>query len=294
MTAEAEVAHVRSFNRVVTQRIGALDDRYLGTDRPLGQDRLMWEIGVAGCEVRSLRTRLGLDAGHASRLLRSLEGAGLVRVTPSPDDGRVRVARLTRRGRSELGVLARRSDELAASILNPLEPADREELIAAMRTVKRLFTASEIVIRRVDPGGADAQRCIGAYVAELNRRSSDSYDPARGVSAEPHEMTPPAGLFLVAYRHGDAIGCGGVKHHPGAPSEIKRMWVAENARGLGVARRLLAELEADAIHSGASVASIETSATLFEAIALYRSVGYVEAAPFNEEPFADHWFEKRL
>ena len=294
MTAEAEVAHVRSFNRVVTQRIGALDDRYLGTDRPLGQDRLIWEIGVAGCEVRSLRTRLGLDAGHASRLLRSLEGAGLVTVTPSSDDGRVRVARLTRRGRSELGVLARRSDELAASILNPLEPADREELIAAMRTVKRLFTASEIVIRRVDPGGADAQRCMGAYVAELNRRSGDSYDPATGVSAEPHEMTPPAGLFLVAYRNGDAIGCGGVKHHPGAPSEIKRMWVAENARGLGVARRLLAELEADAIRSGASVASIETSATLFEAIALYRSVGYVEVAPFNDEPFADHWFEKRL
>jgi len=131
-------------------------------------------------------------------------------------------------------------------------------------------------------------------VAELNRRSNKGYDPAAGVSAEPHEMTPPAGLFLVAYRHGDAVACGGVKHHPGAPSEIKRMWVAENARGLGIARRLLAELEADAIRSGAAAASIETSATLFEAIALYRSVGYVEVAPFNDEPFADHWFEKRL
>jgi DNA-binding MarR family transcriptional regulator len=294
MTAEAEVAHVRSFNRVVTQRIGALDDRYLGTDRPLGQDRLMWEIGAAGCEVRSLRARLGLDAGHASRLLRALEASGLVTVTPSPSDRRVRVARLTRRGRSELSVLGRRSDELAASILDPLEPADREELIAAMRTVKRLLTAGEIGIRRVDPAGADAQRCIGAYVAELNRRSGEGYDPAMGVSAEPHEMTPPAGLFLVAYRHGDAVGCGGVKHHPGAPSEIKRMWVAENARGLGIARRLLAELEADAVRSGAPVASIETSATLFEAIALYRSVGYVEVAAFNDEPFADHWFEKRL
>jgi DNA-binding MarR family transcriptional regulator/GNAT superfamily N-acetyltransferase len=294
MTAEAEVAHVRSFNRVVTQRIGALDDRYLGSDRPLGQDRLMWEIGVAGCEVRSLRARLGLDAGHASRLLRALEGTGLVTVTPSPADRRVRVARLTRRGRSELGVLVRRSDELAASILDPLEPGDREELITAMRTVKRLLTASEIEIRRVDPAGADAQRCIAAYVAELNRRSAERYEPARGVSAEPHEMTPPAGLFLVAYRHGDAAGCGGVKHHPGAPSEIKRMWVADNARGLGIARRLLAELEAAAIRSGASVARLETSATLYEAIALYRSVGYVEVAPFNDEPFADRWFEKRL
>jgi DNA-binding MarR family transcriptional regulator/GNAT superfamily N-acetyltransferase len=294
MAAEVEVAHVRSFNRVVTQRIGALDDRYLGSDRPLGQDRLMWEIGLAGCEVRSLRARLGLDAGHASRLLRALETADLATVEPSPADRRVRVARLTGHGRSELGVLARRSNELAASILDPLEASDREELIAAMRTVKRLLTAGEIEIRRVDPAGADAGRCIAAYVAELNRRSNRGYDPAYGISAEPREMTPPAGLFLVAYRHGDAVGCGGVKHHPGAPSEIKRMWVAENARGLGIARRLLAELEEDAIRSGASKASIETSATLFEAIALYASVGYVEVAPFNDEPFADHWFEKRL
>ncbi len=293
-TAGADVAHVRSFNRVVTQRIGALDDRYLGTDRPLGQDRLMWEIGVAGCEVRSLRARLGLDAGHASRLLRALESAGLATVEPSLADRRVRVARLTRRGRSELERLTRRSDELAASILDPLEPAEREELVAAMRTVKRLLTVTEIDIRQVDAAAEDAQRCIAAYVAELNRRSERGYDPANGVSAEPHELNPPAGLFLVAYRRGDAVGCGGVKHHPGAPSEIKRMWVAENARGLGIARRLLAALEGDARRSGASIATIETSGTLFEAIALYRSVGYVEVAPFNDEPFADHWFAKTL
>jgi DNA-binding MarR family transcriptional regulator len=293
--ADAQVAHVRSFNRVVTQRIGALDDRYLGRSRPLNQNRVLWEIGVAGCEVRSLRARLGLDAGHASRLLRALEGAGLITVTPSNDDRRVRVARLTRLGRSELALLSRRSDELATSILDPLDPAQRDELIAAMRTVKRLLTATEIEIRRTDPAGEDAQRCLAAYVAELNRRAPErGYDPARGVSAEPHEMTPPHGLFLVAYRNQDAIGCGGVKHHPGAASEIKRMWIAENARGLGVGRRLLAELEAEAIRSGATTAHIETSGTLFEAITLYRSVGYVEVAPFNDEPFADHWFEKAL
>ena len=294
MPTEAQVAHVRSFNRVVTQRIGALDDRYLGRSRPLGLDRVLWEIGVEGCEVRSLRARLGLDAGHASRLLRALEAAGLIAVRPSASDRRVRIARLTRAGQAELELLVRRSDELAASILDPLEPTDREELIAAMRTVKRLLTTAEVDIRRVDAASPDARRCIAAYVAELNRRSDRGYDPARGVSAEPREMTPPQGLFLVAYRGGDAVGCGGVKHHPGEPSEIKRMWVAENARGLGVARRLLAALERDAVGSGASVARIETSATLFEAIALYRSVGYVEVAPFNAEPFADHWFEKPL
>ena len=254
----------------------------------------MWEIGEAGCEVRSLRARLGLDAGHASRLLRALEAADLVTVAPSPADRRVRVARLTKSGQAELARLDRRSDALAASMLAPLDPSEREELIEAMRTVKRLLTAGELDIRAVDPAGGDARRCIAAYVAELNRRSDRGYDPAVGVSAEPHEMTPPAGLFLVAYLRGDAVACGGVKHHPGAASEIKRMWVAENARGLGIARRLLDELERDAIRSGATEATIETSATLREAIALYRSSGYREVEPFNDEPFADHWFKKSL
>ena len=294
MPPDALVAHVRSFNRVVTQRIGALDDHYLGRNRPLGQNRVLWEIGVAGCEVRSLRARLGLDAGHASRLLRALEADGLITVTPSATDGRVRIARLTNAGRQELAVLGRRSDELAASILEPLDPHQRDELIAAMRTVKRLLTATEIEIRAVDPAEDDAQRCIAAYVVELNRRSDRGFDPTKGVSAEPHEMRPPAGLFLVAYRHGDAVGCGGVKHHPGAPSEIKRMWVDDSARGLGIARQLLTELESDAIRAGATTTTIETSSTLFEAIELYRSAGYVEVAPFNAEPFADHWFEKKL
>ena len=288
------VDQVRSFNRVVTQRVGALDDRYLGRDRPLGQDRLLWEIGSEGCEVRALRSRLGLDAGHLSRLLRALEEAGLVLTAPSPADGRIRVARLTCRGESERAVLDRRSDELAESILAPLDAGQRDELVAAMRTVRRLLTTAAIEVRRVDPDGADARSCVRAYFAELDRRSDSGFDASAGISAEPHELTPPAGRFLVAYLRGEPVGCGAVKHHPGQPSEIKRMWVAESARGLGIARRLLAELEADAVASGATAARLETNEALVEAIALYRSAGYVEVPAFNDEPFAHHWFEKRL
>lgn len=288
------VDQVRSFNRVVTQRVGALDDQYLGRDRPLGQDRLLWEIGTEGCEVRALRSRLGLDAGHLSRLLRALEDAGLVLTAPSPADGRIRVARLTSRGASERAMLDRRSDELAESILAPLDAGQRDELVAAMKTVRRLLTTAAIEIRRVDPDGADARSCVRAYFAELDRRSDSGFDASAGISAEPHELTPPAGRFLVAYLRGEPVGCGAVKHHPGQPSEIKRMWVAESARCLGIARRLLAELEADAVASGATTARLETNKALVEAIALYRSAGYVEMPAFNDEPFAHHWFEKPL
>jgi DNA-binding MarR family transcriptional regulator/GNAT superfamily N-acetyltransferase len=294
MSGAALVDQVRSFNRVVTQRVGALDDRYLGRNRPLGQDRVLWEIGTEGCEVRTLRSRLGLDAGHLSRLLRALEYADLIRTAPSRADGRIRVARLTSAGATERAVLDTRSDELAESMLAPLDAGQRDELVAAMRSVRRLLTTAAIEIRRVDPDGPDARSCVRAYFAELDRRSESGFDAAAGISAEPHEVTPPAGLFLVAYLDGEPIGCGAVKHHPGNASEIKRMWVAESARGLGIARQILAELEADAVRSGATAAHLETNKALIEAIALYRSAGYIEVPAFNDEPFADHWFEKRL
>jgi ribosomal protein S18 acetylase RimI-like enzyme len=151
-----------------------------------------------------------------------------------------------------------------------------------------------IEIRQVDPAGDDALTCVRAYFAELDRRSDSGFDADAGISAEPQEVTPPAGLFLLAYRRGEAVGCGAVKHHPGEPSEIKRMWVAESARGLGIARRILAALEADAVASGATMARLETNKALSEAIALYRSAGYTEVPAFNDEPFAHHWFEKQL
>jgi DNA-binding MarR family transcriptional regulator/GNAT superfamily N-acetyltransferase len=291
---DAMVDQVRRFNRVVTERVGALNDRFLGLARPLGEARLLWEIGPGGCEVRLLRARLGLDSGYLSRLLRSLEGAGLVEVTSSASDGRIRIARLTAAGRRERATLDARSDELAHSLLAPLSDGQRERLVSAMRDVERLLVAASVEIRPVDPEHPDAQYCLAEYVAELNRRSTRGFDPSVGTTALPHEVRPPAGQFFVAYLHDEAIGCGAVKHHHDAPAEIKRMWIAPQARGLGLGRRLLETLEACARTNGARVAHIETGGVLTEALSLYRSAGWAEVPPFNEEPFADHWFEKVL
>ncbi|MBV8429583.1 MAG: MarR family transcriptional regulator, partial [Solirubrobacterales bacterium] len=114
------INRVRRFNRTITQRIGALDDAFLSRDRPLGQARVLWEIGSGGSDVRALRSRLDLDSGYLSRLLRALESDGLVVVEPNGADGRVRTARLTRHWLAERAELDRRSDEAAAAILGPL------------------------------------------------------------------------------------------------------------------------------------------------------------------------------
>ena len=288
------ISEVRRFNRIVTQRVGALNDHFLSRDRSVGEARLLWEIGPEGRDVRSLRSQLELDSGYVSRLLRSLEAAGLVTVGPDASDKRVRVARLTRLGLAERKVLDRRSDELAASLIAPLGARQRDRLVAAMADVERLLTGAMVRISPIDPSHRHARYCLREYFSELDQRFDTGFDPARSISALDDEMRPPAGLFLVATLHGDPIGSGALKFHGRNPVELKRMWVAESARGLGVGRRLLAELENQAARRGVRTVRLETNKTLVEAISLYRSTGYVEVAPFNDEPYAHHWFEKRI
>ena len=288
------VARVRSFNRAVTERVGALDEEYMGRGRPLGEARLLWEIGLEGAEVRELRRRLAIDSGYVSRLLRSLEADGLVAVETDPTDRRVRRARLTRAGRDERAALDRVADDRALSILGPLDERQRTRLVRAMEEVERLLLASSITIEPEDPTTDDARWCIEQYFAELEQRFDGGFDPARSIPADPAELTPPSGLQLVARRREQPLGCGALKLHGDEPAELKRMWVSPEARGLGLGRRLLRELEQRAADAGARAVRLETNGSLTEAIALYRASGYDEVAPFNDEPYAHHWFEKHL
>ncbi|HEX8941232.1 MAG TPA: bifunctional helix-turn-helix transcriptional regulator/GNAT family N-acetyltransferase [Candidatus Limnocylindrales bacterium] len=291
---EAEVQAVRRFNREVAQRIGALTDRFLGRGRPMGEARILWEIGSAGTDVRELRARLALDSGYTSRVLRSLERQGLVSVGSSPDDRRVRRVELTESGSAERAELDRRSDEVAAGILEALDESDRARLVGAMRDVERLLRASAVRLTVETPTSADARWCLERYFAELDARFEAGFDPARSISADASELTRPRGMFLVARLHRRPVGCGALKLHAGKPSELKRMWVSPDARGIGVGRRILAELERLARAEGVEVLRLETNKSLVEAIALYRSSGFREVPAFNSEPYAHHWFEKRL
>ena len=288
------ISQVRRFNRTVTQRVGALDDEFLARHRPLGQARLLWEIGPDGADVRALRARLDLDSGYLSRLLRALQADGLIDVDASgrgrpgahgpPHPPRPGRAGRTRPARGRRG----RIDPRPAQRV-PADPAGQRD--------GRGRAAPDGVGgrgRRVPSRCPAARACLRAYVAELGRRFDAGFDPARSLPAGDQDMSPPAGLFLVATLHSEAVGCGGLMFHVGAPAKVRRMWVAPSVRGLGVGRRLLAELEAHAAARGVTVLRLETNGALAEAISLYRSSGYREVAPFSDEPYAHHWFEKTL
>jgi GNAT superfamily N-acetyltransferase len=190
--------------------------------------------------------------------------------------------------------LDRRAEAFAHDLLAPLSERQQERLAVAMAEVERLLLESMVHIATTDPRSADAQWCVQQYVAELNERFDGGWDPARSISAHPHELKPPAGVFLVAHLREEPVGCGALRFHPEAPSELKRMWVAPSVRGLGVGRRLLNELEHHARQAGVAVLRLETNRALTEAIELYRRTGYEEVEAFNTEPYAHHWFEKHL
>lgn len=291
---ERQIQQVRSFNRTVTRRIGVLGDDYLGRGRPLGESRLLFEIGADGAAARELRTRLALDSGYLSRLLRSLEAQGLAKLQAAPDDARVRLVKLTAKGRREVQTLDRRSHAFAASLLDALGPSQRERLVAAMTEVERLMRAASVLVEPVDPLDADARACIDAYLHELAERFESGFDPALGPSADPQELVPPSGVLLLARLDGQALGCGALKRLDDGAGEVKRMWVAPSARGLGIAQRLLDALESHARGMGLHTLRLDTNRSLVEARALYARNGYREIAAYNDNPYADHWFEKPL
>ena len=291
---ESQIQQVRRFNRAVTRRIGVLTDDYLGRGRPLAESRLLFEVGRDGADVRDLRTRLSLDSGYLSRLLRALETQELISVQPAPHDARIRRVALTRKGRLEVDALDTRSQALATSLLAPLGETQRQRLIAAMTEVERLLRASAVEVVLTDPASAEARACIDAYLHELDDRFENGFDASRSVSADPNELMPPAGAFLVARLDGEAVGCGGLKITDPGVGEIKRMWVAPSSRGLGIAQRLLDALESQAVAMKLDTIRLDTNRSLTEARALYARNGYHEIPPYNDNPYADHWFEKRL
>ena len=288
------VRHIRRFNRLITQRVGALEVDCLRRGRPLAEARLLFEIGADGVDVLDLRRKLKLDSGYLRRLMQSLRAQGLIVVAKGDRDGRRRRASLTRKGSAERATYDRLSDRLAASMLAPLGSSERSRLLSAMGGGERLIRAGLVEVAAEAPDSADARRCLGAYFGELKARFEGGFDAAADRSARVEDMTPPAGLFVVARLDGEAVGCGGFRRIDKEAGEIKRVWTAPLARGMGVARRVLRTLEAAASEAGLNTLRLDTNRALTDAHALYRNEGYREIAPFNRNPYADHWFEKRL
>ena len=286
------VAVVRRFNRSYTQRIGVLEDSFLGMGMPLGPARLLHEIGTASATTQALRERLGLDSGYLSRLLRRLEQDGLISVTPDPGDRRRRQVALTEAGRDRWKELERRSDDQARLIVDPLTQRQRERLARALAEADLLVRAATVTFGPVNPSSPVARDVVGRYFAEIGHRFG--FDPADEPDKDAKLLVPPTGLFVVAASDGEPVACGGLQAIAPGVGELKRMWVHDDWRGAGLGTRLLRHLEDQARALGHTLLRLDTNKALTEAIAMYEHAGYRQIGRYNDNPWATHFFEKPL
>ncbi len=287
---------VRRFNRSYTQRIGVLDDSFLGLGMPLGPARLLFEVGSSTVQdppsVQALRERLSLDSGYLSRLLRRLEEDGLIRVTPDPGDRRRRLVTLTESGRERWQELERRSDAQARRLTDPLTPRQRDRLARALAEADLLVRAATVRFEAADPAGPAARDAVGRYFAEIGRRFG--FEPSGEADKDATLLAPPSGLFVLALSDGQPAACGGLQAIAPGTGELKRMWVHDDWRGAGLGSRLLRHLEDQARGRGQHTLRLDTNAALGEAIAMYHRAGYRPIGRYNDNPWATHFFEKRI
>jgi DNA-binding MarR family transcriptional regulator/GNAT superfamily N-acetyltransferase len=286
------IAVVRRFNRSYTQRIGVLDDSFLGMGMPLGPARLLFEIGSAPATAQALRERLGLDSGYLSRLLRRLERDGLIHVVPDPGDRRRRLVSLTGEGQQCWKDLERRSDERARQLIDPLTERQRDRLARALAEADLLVRAATVTFEPVDAASPVAKQTVGQYFAEINRRFG--FDPAGEGDKDAKLLTPPTGVFTVAVCDGEPVACGGLHTLGPGIGELKRMWVHDDWRGAGLGSRLLRHLEEQARALGHRIVRLDTNEALTEAITMYERAGYQRVDRYNDNPWATHFFEKKL
>ncbi|MFF8173974.1 helix-turn-helix domain-containing GNAT family N-acetyltransferase [Streptomyces chartreusis] len=285
------VTAFRRFNRYFTRRIGVLDDHYLGQDRPLGEARLLFEIGD-GMSLRELRSRLGLDAGYLSRMAKALRAQGMVTLSAHPEDSRLRMIEPTAAGRVEVKEQNRRANLVAAGLLDGLSEPQRAELAGALATAQRLLRLASITVALVDGAAPDARACLEGYAADIDERFPEGFDKDDLVA--PREVSGDAGAFFVAYEEDRPVGCGALRRLEPGVGEIRHVWVHPAARRLGLARRLLDALEQEAVARHLSVVRLDTHAALTEAQAMYRACGYTAIPAYDDNVYASHWFEKRL
>jgi GNAT superfamily N-acetyltransferase len=192
-------------------------------------------------------------------------------------------------GCTELELLVRADD---ASV--PVFPTTRLHAAAAVKKALANQGRDDLELVEESPESETAGHLLARYYEELTDRFPGGFDLDRTVASPSTELCPPSGCLLIARLGGSAVGCGAVRKIDATTAEIKRMWIDPSVRGRGVGRRLLAGLESAATRLGYRLVRLDTSSHLPEALGLYHSSGYSEIAPYNDNHYAHHWFEKSL
>jgi DNA-binding MarR family transcriptional regulator/GNAT superfamily N-acetyltransferase len=275
---------VRAFNRLYTQRIGALEDGYLDSPFSLTQARVLYELAHRQEPTAATLARdLGLDAGYLSRILRGFERAGLVAKRPAAADGRQRLLSLTAAGRDAFAPLDTASRQQIATMLDALSPPQQQRLVESLRLAGRLLCGAP---ERAEPyllrphGAGDlgwiVARHGALYAAEYGWDETFEALVAEIVAHFVRHYDPKRERCWIAEREGENVGSVLLVKHPEREgvAKLRLLLVEPAARGLGIGRRLVDECTRFARQAGYHTITLWTNSVLTSAIRIYQAAGY--------------------
>jgi len=290
MQQQADI--VRQFNRYYTVHLGLLRGRYLDTDYSLSEGRIMYELSMnPGCTANHLRTKLDLDAGYMSRLLRSLGERGLVHGERSPQDKRATLLSLTETGQTVIADINHRASAETVRMLGQLGETQRAELLDAMRKVQHILsTPATRVVRATADQLDDARHLLHEYFNVINVVLRDDDDAIRAF------LNDASSAMWIAYVDGEAAACVAMRplQEVAGATECKRLYVADRFRRRGLAEALMQALESHATQAGYNAVYLDTKDDLHAAIRLYEQLGYERCERYNDNPQATIFMRKRL
>lgn len=311
MHHDARIDAIRAFNRDYTRRIGVLDEGLLGSPYSLAESRVLWELAHADALPASALARaLDLDPGYLSRLLRGLKARGLVRGERDAQDGRSRLLALTEAGRAAYAPLDSASRGQVAALLERLDDASQQRLVAAMQEIRQLLGTtdaerpSSFVLRpdRAGDMGWVVARHGALYAAEHGWNGRFEALVARLVADFVERHDPQREHCWIAERDGANVGCVFLvqarDEASGAPepgtAQLRMLLVEPAARGLQLGEALVRECERYARAAGYRRIRLWTQSMLTAARRLYLKAGYRQVASephtsFGHDLVAETW-----
>lgn len=281
-TADTAVEAVRAFNRFYTRRIGVLGEGVHATGWSLAEARVLYELAHRpGVTARALADDLGLDAGYLSRILRKLERDRLLERTPSPDDARARLLRLTAEGRRAFAPLERGARLEIRDMLASLAPSAQARVVGAMNAIHALLastsaSAAPFVLRPHRPGdmGWVVQAHGELYWQEFGWDERFEALVAHIAGEFVDKLDPAAERCWIAERDGERVGSVFLVRKSATVAKLRLLIVDPKARGTGLGTALVSECIRFARGCGYRRITLWTQKNLVAARSIYRSLGF--------------------
>ena len=281
MTAET-VKAVRSFNRFYTRQIGLLHKGYLKSPFSLTEVRVLYELAHrATATAAELSKELGIDAGYLSRILLHFEKRGLIRRTPSQNDGRQSHLSLTQKGRKAFAPLEARANAEIAGTLKKLSAAEQSRLIEAMHAIEKILGApteskTSYLLRPHQPGdmGWIIHRHGALYAQEYGWDEQFEALVAEIAAKFIQHFNPKMERCWIAEKDGAIAGCVFLVRKSARVAKLRLLLVEPAARGLGIGNRLVDECIRFARQAGYKTITLWTQKNLLAATHVYQKAGF--------------------